>query len=805
MRPGFVFKLFTRHRAYTLMHPSRLPEMLRGPLQEICLSLRLAPLLADMTLREAFAKCLTAPPEGTVATAITGLQRTAALDENEALTPLGRHLAALPVDIGVGRLILYGSLLRCAQPILLIAAALSDRSPFLSPMHKRDEARASQQVFNAHQSDHLAVLEAHQRWEKEVKEKGKGAGYRFCERHFLSERTLQGMSDMAQQFWDNLANLGMLPHRRSHQPVAPPFPSSLGPTLPIVPWPHPSHRPLQARAVNAEGPGEWSEILWIESGAAALPNTPVGLGVTPGSVASREFELAWAMPHDNRSMNVLGYSLLLTAGSEALPTYVALAIASNCTMGCSALVAHDAVRPDVSYSIALAAQNAIGQSQPTAPIVVQTLTAAPDPVTNLRVLVLGGSSMRVTWEPPAANGHPLLKHVVTACDAQLGPPSCTPTDALAPAAELTLTSLAPGRNFTVSVVAVNGHPGGGASDAVQAAGFYTTHDVPNRVDRPFRATPELVGLDYTSAINVMWVAPYDNGRPIGSYNLSIDLGTPDAEWHSVPHLPGQGVYQYTKTGLYPGTQHTFAVTALNELGAGPMSDAYAQSTVAARPGTPPAPALDLVTISTIRLSIAPPAYDGGTPISTYQMYDSSIGGVATLAAGQMDYTITHRNPAKEYRFRVRAVTTAGVGLVCYADSAHCSAFSEYTIVPSMASLYPNMPINAHAGDVGPRSFRLSWSMPPDPLSDGVLRYVLSVVAHGISPRHLPCISVASHPHLACICPGTSSPSSPTAPTARRRRPWPPSTPPTARRRSRAAARSAPPPSPAASRPLGRTR
>jgi HrpA-like RNA helicase len=153
VRAGHVFKLYTRHRAMVHMSPSRLPEMLRGPLQEICLQLRLAPLLTETDLRTAFAKALTPPPEAAVTAAILGLQRCAALDENEQLTPLGRHLAALPVDIGVGRLILYGALLRCAWPILLIAAALSDRSPFLAPMHKRDEARAVQMVFNTAQSE----------------------------------------------------------------------------------------------------------------------------------------------------------------------------------------------------------------------------------------------------------------------------------------------------------------------------------------------------------------------------------------------------------------------------------------------------------------------------------------------------------------------------------------------------------------------------------------------------------------------------------------------------------------------------
>ena len=51
VRAGVVFKLYTRHRAMVHMSPSRPPEMLRGPLAEICLQLRLAPLLHDTAAR----------------------------------------------------------------------------------------------------------------------------------------------------------------------------------------------------------------------------------------------------------------------------------------------------------------------------------------------------------------------------------------------------------------------------------------------------------------------------------------------------------------------------------------------------------------------------------------------------------------------------------------------------------------------------------------------------------------------------------------------------------------------------------
>jgi len=217
VRAGHVFKLYTRFRSVRYMEAARKPEMLRGPLQELCLQLRLSPLLSETPLRSAFSLALDEPPEAAVTAAISSLQRTGALDADEQLTPLGRHLAALPVDVATGRLILFGALLRCAEPILLIAAALSDRSPFLAPFARRDEARAAQLTFNSEQSDHLAVLEAHRRWEQVRREAGAAAAHKFCERHFLSERTLQGMSDAAQQYWGQLAELGLLPslHRTS--------------------------------------------------------------------------------------------------------------------------------------------------------------------------------------------------------------------------------------------------------------------------------------------------------------------------------------------------------------------------------------------------------------------------------------------------------------------------------------------------------------------------------------------------------------------------------------------------------------
>ena len=50
----------------------------------------------------------------------------------EELTPLGHHLARLPVDARIGKMLIYGAMFCCLDPILTIAAGLSYRSPFVA-------------------------------------------------------------------------------------------------------------------------------------------------------------------------------------------------------------------------------------------------------------------------------------------------------------------------------------------------------------------------------------------------------------------------------------------------------------------------------------------------------------------------------------------------------------------------------------------------------------------------------------------------------------------------------------------------
>lgn len=66
-----------------------------------------------------------------------------ALTADEKLTPLGRALSRLPVDISIGKMLLMGCVFQQIQPVLTMAAALSVQSPFTNRAYRDHECEVS--------------------------------------------------------------------------------------------------------------------------------------------------------------------------------------------------------------------------------------------------------------------------------------------------------------------------------------------------------------------------------------------------------------------------------------------------------------------------------------------------------------------------------------------------------------------------------------------------------------------------------------------------------------------------------------
>lgn len=74
------------------------------------------------------ARAVEPPVDAAVRNALRLLEDIGAIqEETEALTKLGRHLAALPLPPRVGKMLLFGVMFGCLDPILTVACCMAYR------------------------------------------------------------------------------------------------------------------------------------------------------------------------------------------------------------------------------------------------------------------------------------------------------------------------------------------------------------------------------------------------------------------------------------------------------------------------------------------------------------------------------------------------------------------------------------------------------------------------------------------------------------------------------------------------------
>ena len=209
VRPGTCYRLFSR-ATFRNLAKYQSPEISRVPLDMLCLRVKS---ILKSGIAHNLARMLTAPKGVAVAGAIDALQQMRALDpEDEALTPLGRMLVRMPVDAQIGKMLVFGCLLRCLSPCLTIAAALSGRPPFLSPSDKREEANAARDrlAAGAVRSDHLALVAAFNGWHAARERGGRREGRLFCQENFLSIQGMEAIEASRVDYAGVLADLGFV-------------------------------------------------------------------------------------------------------------------------------------------------------------------------------------------------------------------------------------------------------------------------------------------------------------------------------------------------------------------------------------------------------------------------------------------------------------------------------------------------------------------------------------------------------------------------------------------------------------------
>lgn len=205
VREGFCYHLCSRIR-HAALEENQTPEMLRTPLHEIALTIKLLRLGG---IGHFLSKAPQPPPIDAVIEAQALLHELYCLDDKADLTPLGRILAKLPLDPRLGKMLILGAVFGCADPLAVIAAQSSNLSEVfnLGPENKR--LAPTQRSFRAQRwSDHCAILNAFQQWDRVRQRNGEQAEFDLCNQRMLSLPSLRVTSEAKNQLIQVLIQCG---------------------------------------------------------------------------------------------------------------------------------------------------------------------------------------------------------------------------------------------------------------------------------------------------------------------------------------------------------------------------------------------------------------------------------------------------------------------------------------------------------------------------------------------------------------------------------------------------------------------
>ncbi len=236
---GQCYRLYSQEFASKRMLLHTSPEIVRTPLEELVLQVCLLgeqKSSSGSSPLEFLREAPQSPPTENLEKACQHLLEIGALVElpHETkhifrLTPLGYHLAHLPMDSKIGKILVIGSILRCMEPALTIAATLSAPKSFWLPYipgipDSKEKARLAQKELIANgfgginwptgtvKGDIIACIAAYNAWDasaNSVKGDKNKIRRKFANSHGLDNNALCEIQGLRKQFRDALKVSGI--------------------------------------------------------------------------------------------------------------------------------------------------------------------------------------------------------------------------------------------------------------------------------------------------------------------------------------------------------------------------------------------------------------------------------------------------------------------------------------------------------------------------------------------------------------------------------------------------------------------
>ncbi len=381
---------------------------------------------------------------------------------------------------------------------------------------------------------------------------------------------------------------------------------------------------VEISAVNELGEGPRSSSIGVLT-KSSPPN-----GLTISSLTTTSYTIEW-----NTVPNVSEYRIYeddILIGSAVAPSV------SKMIMGRNA---------ETEYIVKVTAINSAGESEKSNPIAVLTLPPAP---TNIVASSITETSYTLGWDS-----------VLTATTYQVYENNNLIATVNAPTTSIDLTGKTSGTQFSYQISAINS---GGESSRSNPYSVTTLPAIP-------------ANLASSSITDTAFVLSWDPVVGADFYTIYDDLGNV---------VQGNiAITQYNFTGMNPGTEYTYQVTARNSSGEGQKSLAYTALTLSSAPIG--------ITVSNITTSAFQLSWNPSDGATYYRVYDDSDIVIEDNIL-TTDFTFTGRSSGTQYLYKLTAINSSG-------ESAHSGQIQIWTI--------PDAPDGLTAADVTSSSFTLDWN------------------------------------------------------------------------------------------------
>ncbi|XP_018408883.1 PREDICTED: putative ATP-dependent RNA helicase DHX33 [Nanorana parkeri] len=197
---GICYRLYTEDE-FEKLAKMTVPEIQRCNLASVMLQLLVLRVPNVLTF-----DFMSRPSPDSIRAAIDQLDLLGAVERKEdqvILTPLGRKMAAFPLEPRFSKTILLSPKFHCTEEILTIIALLSVDSVLHNPPAKRDEVQAARKKFISSEGDQITLLNIYRAF------KNLGKNKDWCRENFINGRNMMMVSEVRAQLRDICIKMSM--------------------------------------------------------------------------------------------------------------------------------------------------------------------------------------------------------------------------------------------------------------------------------------------------------------------------------------------------------------------------------------------------------------------------------------------------------------------------------------------------------------------------------------------------------------------------------------------------------------------